>query len=96
MEVAHAQHDGGAICAQGAQPGTTMTDNHTGPDRLPAAALAVAARSGAHGGPVGQLRTDLARTGTATKSSTDAAGTAGPALDGDTNTDTRTLSEPGA
>ncbi|GHB48077.1 hypothetical protein GCM10010377_43670 [Streptomyces viridiviolaceus] len=171
MEVAHEQHDGGAIYTQGAQPGTivsenyvnrsafgnterdgngvyldeqsshilvernvitrigykwvsnwadygientarsnwtdtaapalsgrgsVMTDNLTGLDRLPAAALAVAARAGAHGGPVERLRTDLARTGTATQSSTDGTGTAELALDGDTTTDTRTLSEPGA
>ncbi|MFI8946683.1 right-handed parallel beta-helix repeat-containing protein [Streptomyces sp. NPDC053750] len=171
MEVAHAQHDGGAIYTQGAQPGTvvsenyinrsafgnterdgngiyldeqsshilvernvitrigykwvsnwadygventarsnwtdtgapalsgrgsTMTDNLTGLDRLPATALAVAARAGAHGGPVEQLRTDLARTGTATQSSTDGTATADRALDGDITTDTRTLSGPGA
>ncbi|MFF3171586.1 right-handed parallel beta-helix repeat-containing protein [Streptomyces sp. NPDC057900] len=76
--------------------GSVMTDNLTGLDRLPAQALAVAARAGAHGGPVEQLRTDLARTGTATQSSTDGAATAALALDADTNTDTRTLSEPGA
>lgn len=76
--------------------GSVMTDNLAGLDRLPAAALAVAARAGAHGGPVERLRTDLARTGTATQSSTD--GNAGPelALDADTNTDTGTLPEPGA
>lgn len=76
--------------------GSVMTGNHTGLDRLPAAALAVAARAGAHGGPVEQLRTDLARTGTATQSSTDGTATAGLALDADTNTDTATLSEDGA
>ncbi|MGN5637372.1 right-handed parallel beta-helix repeat-containing protein [Streptomyces sp. AC154] len=76
--------------------GSVMTDNLTGLDRLPAQALAVAARAGAHGGPVEQLRTDLARTGTATQSSTDGAATAELALDADTNTDTRTLSEAGA
>ncbi|MFJ1924976.1 right-handed parallel beta-helix repeat-containing protein [Streptomyces sp. NPDC088131] len=76
--------------------GSVMTDNLTGLDRLPAQALAVAARAGAHGGPVEQLRTDLARTGTATQSSTDGAATAALALDADTNTDTRTLSEAGA
>lgn len=76
--------------------GSVMTDNLTGLDRLPAQALAVAARAGAHGGPVEQLRTDLARTGTATQSSTDGAATAKLALDADTNTDTRTLSEAGA
>ncbi|MFF9570020.1 right-handed parallel beta-helix repeat-containing protein [Streptomyces sp. NPDC014685] len=75
--------------------GSVMTDNLTGLDRLPAEALAVAARAGARGGPVEQLRTDLARTGTATQSSTE--GAAGPelALDGDTTTDTRTLSGAG-
>ncbi|WNI27884.1 hypothetical protein [Streptomyces sp. ITFR-6] len=73
-----------------------MTDNLTGLDRLPTQALAVAARAGAHGGPVEQLRTDLARTGTATQSSTDGAATAELALDADTDTDTRTLSEAGA
>ncbi|MEU2250255.1 right-handed parallel beta-helix repeat-containing protein [Streptomyces sp. NPDC019224] len=78
--------------------GSVMTGNHTGLDRLPAAALAVAARAGAHGGPVEQLRTDLARTGTATQSSTDgtATATAALALDADTNSDTRTLAEDGA
>ncbi|MDK0523465.1 right-handed parallel beta-helix repeat-containing protein [Streptomyces sp. ML-6] len=75
--------------------GSVMTDNLTGLDRLPAEALAVAARAGARGGPVEQLRIDLARTGTATQSSTE--GAAGPelALDGDTTTDTRTLSGAG-
>ncbi|WP_326769267.1 right-handed parallel beta-helix repeat-containing protein [Streptomyces sp. NBC_01591] len=171
MEVAQAQHDGGAIYTQGAQPGTVvsgnyinrsafgnterdgngiyldeqsshilveknvitrigykwvsnwagygientargnwtdtaapalggrgsvMTDNLTGLDRLPAEALAVARRAGANGGPVEQLRTDLARTGTATQSSTEGTADAALALDGDTNTDTRTLSEAGA
>ncbi|MCG8969634.1 right-handed parallel beta-helix repeat-containing protein [Streptomyces sp. CL12-4] len=171
MEVAHEQHDGGAIYTQGAQPGTvlsenyinrsafgnterdgngiyldeqsshilveknvvtrigykwvsnwadygventarsnwtdtaapglsgrgsTTTDNLTGLDRLPAEALAVAARAGAHGGPVERLRTDLARTGTATQSSTEGTATADLALDGDITTDTRTLSGPGA
>lgn len=76
--------------------GSVMTDNLTGLGRLPAAALAVAARAGAHGGPVEQLRTDLARTGTATQSSTDGTATAALALDADTNTDTRTLAEAGA
>ncbi|MET7341317.1 right-handed parallel beta-helix repeat-containing protein [Streptomyces sp. NPDC087866] len=76
--------------------GSVMTGNHTGLDRLPAAALAVAARAGAHGGPVEQLRTDLARTGTATQSSTDGTATADRALDADTNTDTRTLAEDSA
>ncbi|MEW2122320.1 right-handed parallel beta-helix repeat-containing protein [Streptomyces sp. NPDC007259] len=76
--------------------GSVMTGNHTGLDRLPAAALAVAARAGAHGGPVEQLRTDLARTGTATQSSTDGTATADRSLDADTNTDTRTLAEDGA
>ena len=76
--------------------GSVMTGNHTGLDRLPAAALAVAARAGAHGGPVERLRTDLARTGTATQSSTDGTATAALALDADTNTDTRTLAEDGA
>lgn len=73
-----------------------MTDNLTGLDRLPAAALAVASRAGAHGGRVEQLRTDLARSGTATQSSTEGAATAALALDADTNTDTRTLAEAGA
>ncbi|MCX4966074.1 right-handed parallel beta-helix repeat-containing protein [Streptomyces sp. NBC_00654] len=76
--------------------GSVMTDNLTGLDRLPAAALAVASRAGAHGGRVEQLRTDLARTGTATQSSTDGTATAALALDADTNTDTRTLAEAGA
>ncbi|MFI8811518.1 MULTISPECIES: right-handed parallel beta-helix repeat-containing protein [unclassified Streptomyces] len=76
--------------------GSVMTDNLTGLDRLPAAALAVASRAGAHGGRVEQLRTDLARSGTATQSSTEGAATAALALDADTNTDTRTLAEAGA
>lgn len=76
--------------------GSVMTDNLTGLDRLPAEALAVAARAGSRGGPVEQLRTDLARTGTATQSSTEGTATAELALDADTNTDTRTLSEDGA
>ncbi|TXS43612.1 right-handed parallel beta-helix repeat-containing protein [Streptomyces sp. OR43] len=76
--------------------GSVMTDNLTGLDRLPAEALAVAARAGSRGGPVEQLRTDLARTGTATQSSTEGTATAELALDADTNTDTRTLSEAGA
>ncbi|MGW0906107.1 right-handed parallel beta-helix repeat-containing protein [Streptomyces sp. NPDC002853] len=76
--------------------GSTMEGNHTKLDRLPARALAVAARSGAHGAPAEQLRPDLARTGTASQSSTDGAAPAAHATDGDTTTDTRTLSEPGA
>lgn len=76
--------------------GSVMTDNLTGLDRLPAEALAAAARAGSRGGPVEQLRTDLARTGTATQSSTEGTATAELALDADTNTDTRTLSEDGA
>ncbi|MGV9279416.1 right-handed parallel beta-helix repeat-containing protein [Streptomyces sp. NPDC003730] len=171
MEVAHDQHDGGAIYTQGAQPGTviaenyinrsaygnterdgngvyldeqsshilvernvitrigykwvsnwaeygigntargnwtdtaapaptgtgsTMTDNLTGLDRLPAEAVRVAARAGADGGPVERLRTDLARTGTVTQSSTEGTAGAARAVDGDITTDTRTLSEPGA
>lgn len=76
--------------------GSVMTDNLTGLDRLPAEALAVAARAGSQGGPVEQLHTDLARSGTATQSSTEGAATAELALDADTNTDTRTLSEDGA
>lgn len=76
--------------------GSVMTDNLTGLDRLPAEALAVAARAGSRGGPVEQLRTDLARTGTATQSSTEGTAAAELALDADTNTDTRTLSEEGA
>lgn len=76
--------------------GSVMTDNLTGLDRLPAEAVAVAAGAGARGGPVEQLRTDLARTGTATQSSTEGTATAALALDADTNTDTRTLAEAGA
>lgn len=76
--------------------GSTMTDNHTRLDRLPADALAVAARAGARPAPTEQLRPDLARTGTASQSSTDGAAPAANATDGDTSTDTRTLSEPGA
>ncbi|WP_428950874.1 right-handed parallel beta-helix repeat-containing protein [Streptomyces sp. cg35] len=77
--------------------GSTMTDNHTRLDRLPAAALKVAAAAGADGhGHVERLRPDLARTGTATQSSTDGTSAAARAVDGDTSTDTRTLSEAGA
>ncbi|WP_371526111.1 right-handed parallel beta-helix repeat-containing protein [Streptomyces sp. NBC_01283] len=76
--------------------GSTMEDNHTKLDRLPADALAVAARAGARPTPAEQLRPDLARTGTASQSSTDGAAPAANATDGDTSTDTRTLSEPGA
>ncbi|WP_367046779.1 right-handed parallel beta-helix repeat-containing protein [Streptomyces sp. Je 1-332] len=75
--------------------GSTMKDNHTKLDRLPSRALAVAARAGAHGAPAEQLRPDLARAGTASQSSTDGAAAA-YATDGDTSTDTRTLSRPGA
>lgn len=75
--------------------GSTMKDNHTKLDRLPSRALAVAARAGAHGVPAEQLRPDLARAGTASQSSTDGAAAA-YATDGDTSTDTRTLSQPGA
>ncbi|NEB74812.1 right-handed parallel beta-helix repeat-containing protein, partial [Streptomyces sp. SID14478] len=77
--------------------GSTMTDNHTRLERLPAQALAVAAAAGADGhGRVEQLRPDLARAGTATQSSTDGTGAAAQAVDGDTSTDTRTLAEAGA
>lgn len=76
--------------------GSTMEGNHTKLDRLPSRALAVAARAGARGAPAEQLRPDLARAGTASQSSTDGAAPAADATDGDTSTDTRTLSEPGA
>ncbi|MFJ9123859.1 discoidin domain-containing protein [Streptomyces sp. NPDC102340] len=77
--------------------GSTLTANHTKLDRLPAEALKVAGSAGADPhGRVEQLRRDLARTGTATQSSTDGTATAARATDGDTSTDTRTLSEPGA
>ncbi|MEU5996388.1 right-handed parallel beta-helix repeat-containing protein [Streptomyces sp. NPDC047197] len=76
--------------------GSTMRDNHTELDRLPSDALAVAARAGAHPAAPEQLRPDLARAGTASQSSTDGAAEAAYATDGDTSTDTRTLSEPGA
>ncbi|MFD3477372.1 right-handed parallel beta-helix repeat-containing protein [Streptomyces sp. NPDC058695] len=77
--------------------GSAMTDNHTKLDRLPADALKVAAAAGAQAhNRVEQLRPDLARTGTASQSSTDGTATATYATDGDTSTDTRTLSEPGA
>ncbi|MFI7336437.1 right-handed parallel beta-helix repeat-containing protein [Streptomyces sp. NPDC050085] len=77
--------------------GSTMADNHTELDRLPAEAIEVAAAAGADGpGRVEQLRPDLARAGTATQSSTDGTATAAYATDGDTSTDTRTLAEPGA
>ncbi|WP_055698687.1 discoidin domain-containing protein [Streptomyces silaceus] len=76
--------------------GSTMADNRTGLDRLPAEALAVAERAGARPQRAEQLRTDLARHGTATQSSTDGTAPAAYALDGDTTTDTRTRAEPGA
>ncbi|MFF1257520.1 MULTISPECIES: right-handed parallel beta-helix repeat-containing protein [unclassified Streptomyces] len=77
--------------------GSVMADNHTKLDRLPADALKVVASAGAQGHDrVEQLRPDLARTGTASQSSTDGTATAAAATDGDTSTDTRTLSEPGA
>ncbi|MEU8527518.1 right-handed parallel beta-helix repeat-containing protein [Streptomyces sp. NPDC048629] len=77
--------------------GSTMTDNLTGLDVLPTEALKVAEAAGADGrGRVEQLRPDLARTGTATQSSTDGTAAATRATDGDTTTDTRTLAEPGA
>ncbi|MEV8314182.1 right-handed parallel beta-helix repeat-containing protein [Streptomyces sp. NPDC059900] len=76
--------------------GSTAEDNHTKLDRLPPAALAVAARSGARPAAAEQLRPDLARSGTASQSSTDGAAPAAYATDGDTSTDTRTLSEAGA
>ncbi|MFB7595854.1 right-handed parallel beta-helix repeat-containing protein [Streptomyces sp. NPDC056160] len=77
--------------------GSTMTGNHTKLDRLPAEAVDVAEAAGADGrGSVEQLRPDLARTGTATQSSTDGTAAAAGATDGDTTTDTRTLSEAGA
>ncbi|MEV5976343.1 right-handed parallel beta-helix repeat-containing protein [Streptomyces sp. NPDC052114] len=76
--------------------GSTMTDNRTGLDRLPAEALAVAERAGAVPQRAEQLRTDLAHAGTASQSSTDGTAPAAHAVDGDTTTDTRTLAEPGA
>ncbi|MFF3838952.1 right-handed parallel beta-helix repeat-containing protein [Streptomyces sp. NPDC001930] len=77
--------------------GSTTTGNHTALDRLPVEALQVARAAGADGrGHVEQLRPDLARTATVTQSSTDGTATAAYAVDGDTTTDTRTLSEPGA
>ncbi|MGW2229241.1 galactose-binding domain-containing protein [Streptomyces formicae] len=76
--------------------GSTMKDNRTELDRLPAEALAVAGRAGARPEPVEQLRPDLARAGIASQSSTDGAAVAAYAVDGDTSTDTRTLAEPGA
>ncbi|MFF3503406.1 right-handed parallel beta-helix repeat-containing protein [Streptomyces sp. NPDC003247] len=77
--------------------GSTMTDNETGLDRLPAAALRTARQAGAEGhGEVEPLRPDLARTGTVTQSSTSGTAGAGRAVDGDTTTDSATLSEAGA
>lgn len=77
--------------------GSTMTGNHTGLDRLPAAALKVAARAGATGGgQVERLRPDLARKARATQSTTEGDATADKALDGDTTTDTGTLGGEGS
>ncbi|MFI5805223.1 right-handed parallel beta-helix repeat-containing protein [Streptomyces sp. NPDC051561] len=76
--------------------GSTMSGNRTTLDRLPAEALRVAAAAGAGGGRVEQLRPDLARTATATQSSTDQAAGAHLAVDGNSSTDSRTLLEPGA
>lgn len=78
--------------------GSTMVDDQTRLDLLPEEALTVAAAAGAHPGrePVERLRPDLARRGTATQSSTNGTATAALGNDGDTTTDTRTLSEPGA
>ncbi len=78
--------------------GSVMADNAVRLDQLPAEALQVAAAAGAHPGtePVEQLRPDLARTGTATQSSTEGTAEAGRAVDGDTSTDSSTGSEAGA
>ncbi|MER6578075.1 right-handed parallel beta-helix repeat-containing protein [Nonomuraea sp. NPDC001023] len=76
--------------------GSRQADNHTALERLPDAALAVAAAAGARPGPVEQLEPDLARTGTATQSATEGAAAAANALDGSTVTDTRTTSAPGS
>ncbi|WP_338702507.1 right-handed parallel beta-helix repeat-containing protein [Streptomyces sp. Q6] len=77
--------------------GSTMSDNRTRLDTLPAEALEVAEAAGADGrGRVEQLRPDLARTGTATQSTTDGTNAAARAVDGDTSTDSRTLAGAGA
>ncbi|WP_232792309.1 galactose-binding domain-containing protein [Actinacidiphila yeochonensis] len=75
--------------------GSTL-DDHTRLTVLPPAAVATAARAGADGGPVEQLGTDWARTGTATQSATSGTATADLALDGDNNTQSSTTSAPGA
>ncbi|MBO1329741.1 right-handed parallel beta-helix repeat-containing protein [Streptomyces sp. VRA16 Mangrove soil] len=77
--------------------GSVMTDNWTGLDELPAAALDVAHKTGAHPGKVEQLRENLATGGTATQSSTSGTATADLALDGDSSTTVaKTASEAGA
>ncbi|MFD7923372.1 right-handed parallel beta-helix repeat-containing protein [Streptomyces sp. NPDC059740] len=75
--------------------GSSLHD-HTRLTELPAAAVAVAARAGAHGGPVDQLATDWARTATATQATTAGTATADLAVDGDNNTWTATGAGPGA
>ncbi|MGW5680941.1 right-handed parallel beta-helix repeat-containing protein [Nonomuraea sp. NPDC003754] len=77
--------------------GSQMAGNHTALERLPEAAVEVAAAAGATpGGAVEQLAPDLARGGPAAQSSTDGTAVAANAVDGSTTTDTRTLGEPGA
>ncbi|MEU6423648.1 right-handed parallel beta-helix repeat-containing protein [Streptomyces spiralis] len=78
--------------------GSAMTDNHVTLDRLPDEALRVAEAAGARPGTeaVERLRPDLARSGTATQSSTDGTAAASRATDGDTTTDSGTASEPAA
>ncbi|MFE6887809.1 right-handed parallel beta-helix repeat-containing protein [Streptomyces sp. NPDC057694] len=76
--------------------GSTMTDNWTGLDALPAEAVKYARSAGARPGPVEQLRPNLAAAGTATQSSTSGTAGAALALDGDTTTAAKTAAEPGA
>ncbi|MFC4117231.1 right-handed parallel beta-helix repeat-containing protein [Nonomuraea zeae] len=76
--------------------GSQQVDNFTALERLPEAALEVAAAAGARPGAVEQLEPDLARAGSASQSATDGVAAAANALDGSTVTDSRTTSAAGS
>ncbi|GAA4960182.1 beta-glucuronidase [Nonomuraea thailandensis] len=76
--------------------GSRQVDNATALERLPEAALRVAAAAGARPGPVEQLEPDLARAGSASQSATEGTADAAHAIDGSTVTDSRTTSAPGS